>query len=507
MKNSLLLRLFKKTKKFFTKNNEAWFIFWTTLVFYFFLFFFNLNNKTLLLFFIPLILVYQSYFKNIRLSLFLAFIASYIFFVGKTYEINIIPKELILSNKFPEGVNLHFVIKVFDILGFLMLFFLLKDCLKVKKLIFPLDIFTILLFFYYFYILFSSLFFSLKPEISLLVFLQSFKFLVFFLFYRTYLKKSKSITSLLIYLFSAILVFEGFIVGLQFIRKSYLGSSIEGRFISSSSFGGGAEEYKFYYRPQGTFNHANSLANFIMPLLLITFSYLFYNRNYRSPKTAIIITALFFGGLILILTASRSAWLSFLVGLLFFLFLVEKLWHYRIRLPKIKLRHFLFLLLPLVISSILVVPWRVTRSLYTFEEDGGLHTRQRLVKEALVLIQKYPLFGVGFAMSRLATFRENISGLQVFSPLIVHNGFLIIALESGIPTLLFFLGFLFSLCRQAVHSLSSLGKNDKINCAVAISAIVSLSTNMLLQHTQADYVFFCLLISIFIFTNLNPNEN
>lgn len=499
MKSSLLLSLSQKTKTFFTKNEE-WFVFWTTLSFYLFLFFFNLNNKTLMLLFIPLIFIYHSYFENIRLSLFLSFLASYIFFVGKSYQINIIPRELILSDKFPEGVNLYFVIGVRDVLSFLMLFFLIKDTLHSKKIIFPLDIFTALLFFYYTWTLVGSLFFSLKPEISLLFLLQSFELMVFFLFYRSYFAKSKKATKLLIFLFSAILVFEGVITGLQFINGSYLGTSIEGHFISS--FGRGTDEYKFYYRPQGTFNHPNFLANFTLPLLLITFSYLYHKRNYKREVTAIIITAFLFGGLLLILTASRSAWLSFVVGLLFFLFFVEKLWHYPIKLPRLKLRQFLLLLLPIITAALLVLPWRITKSFYTFEEHGGGHIRQRLLREALILIQKYPLFGVGLDMSVLAAFRENISGLQVFFPNIVHNGFLIIALESGVPALLFFLGFLFFMGRKVVQTLPLSNKHSKIGCIAGISALISLSTNMLLQ-LPTDFIFLTLLSSIFIFANLN----
>ena len=451
-------------------NNQQLFVFWTTLAFYFFILFFNPNNKILLLFLALLFIFYYLYFKKFSLALFLFYIISIIFLVGKTYFIEIIPKAFVKSRLYPQGRMSALIITPNDIISFLMLLLILKK-LFLKKLKLPKGKNFYLLILYYVW-LFISLLVNPTTSVFFIMFLQNISILVFILFKINFIDKKALPLSLA--LIKAIIVFEGSLVLMQFIKKSPLGSSIELSMIPA--FGSGIDENPFFYRPVGTFHHANELANFSLPFVLILFSFL-YNKKLKD-NSSILLTSILLGVIIIILTASRAVWLSLFLSLLLLVFIIEKKFGYHLNLKKINLKYLILILITIAIISLPVLPWRIGKSFYLFEEKGGAFTRKQLIKESISLIKKYPLFGVGYGQNIQASFKQNLTGIMSYFPEAVHNAFLIVASESGLPALLLFISIFLFESKKLILAIKKEKEYAKIIPVGLLVAKVSLIINM-----------------------------
>lgn len=102
------------------------------------------------------------------------------------------------------------------------------------------------------------------------------------------------------------------------------------------------------------------------------------------------------------------------------------------RIPKV------LYLVGLVAGSV-VIFWfssrisnRVYLSFFSFNENGGITTRMVQFSEAIEVILKRPLFGSGPDMYAAALYQWVPNGEVMYFPEKVHNGFLLIAAESGI---------------------------------------------------------------------------
>ena len=486
--------MFSKIKAYNFYNSNIFFI---TFVFYLCLFF-NPNNKTLFLAFILLGLLYYKYLRNFRLSLLLSTVSSLIFFVGKTYIIELIPPSPYIAFDYPTGFNTSVVLTVFNIFNIAMLFVILRDLFLKKKLIFALTKPILWLFMYYLWLIISSLLASKRPELSFLYSLQSSGSFVLLLYVCFYGLKNKKLPSYLLSIFLAMVFFEGILVGLQFINHHHLGLSIEPT-KEIELFGEGVDEDYFQYRPIGTFSHANSLAAFVLPLLFLFMPFL---------SKHIFKLGFMMGLLILIFSLGRSTWISYIIGLLFFLYIVEKRWKlklfqfdFKAVLKFINLKSILISALIVIICIYIVLP-RVFKTFYIFEETGGGWTRIIMARETLNIIMQYPIFGVGQGMGSVEVF--DFSPRDVNSHFFsgVHNGFLSIALESGFVGLfLFFLFFYFSL-KEVIDNLSKLNQKKKLIAFGGITAIMVLMINAIFQ--PIFNLNFIILIIVFLYS-LNYN--
>lgn len=197
-------------------------------------------------------------------------------------------------------------------------------------------------------------------------------------------------------------------------------------------------------RSYGTFPHPNVLGGFLILIILLSL-YLYLDlKRFFSPRLKKIIsifllfvTPLFL--LCLILTFSRTAWFGFLLilgGWIFFVF--QK---------KYLLSSFLVLtlvLITIIFSFIFLAPQISTRTKIIDSPAGDLALSNRLFlnRIAFSIIAQKPWRGGGlgnfvFYLSRLINFNLPAWRLQP-----VHNIYLAIASEIGIPGLLLFLALL-----------------------------------------------------------------
>lgn len=250
---------------------------------------------------------------------------------------------------------------------------------------------------------------------------------------------------------------ETSITSLQYVRRGVLGLNIEGT-RSVAPFGFGPDENPLQFRPVGLTYHANMLSGRSVALLyamMLMVNVLSGKRGGRKMKY------LSWFGIALcvftiVLTQSRIGYASIVLPLAGLVFLhkatVSSLFH---ELYK-KASPYLLYFVPFIALASFILTDRLLYLQYIFAESAGWKTRLLLIQEAIKLIVRYPWLGVGTGMFIPAAFNEqryeNIPDISImrYFPEGVHNGFLLLAAENGIVSLLVFIGILFLIGRELV---------------------------------------------------------
>jgi len=256
------------------------------------------------------------------------------------------------------------------------------------------------------------------------------------------------------------IIFESLLAIVQFLHQGSLGGMFY--YLGERTFSGDTPGIAnaslngiLVLRPYATFPHPNVLAAYLligMTILIFNFQFSIFNQflmnqfnKYLSGNfflQMIIFIALIAGTIALFLTFSRVAiflWLiilSFLIG--------HALWS--------KIKHvvhptYYLLFIPSVFLSMLILlftffPDLKYRIPTTGLSDESVSSRIELMQAAQQMVIKNPVFGVGFGnfLSTLPFYLIHSHFVQLLQP--VHNIFYLIAAETGIPGLLFFLWFL-----------------------------------------------------------------
>lgn len=436
-------QLAKRSKKLIKK--DEYFVFWASLLFYLFLFF-NFNNKTLFLFFAMFIFILFIRFKTLEKALFWGLVASLPFIVGKTYFFNLIPATKLFAQYVPEGYNLKFVIKPADIIAIFMfplLFIKLVGLWKKRRLAFD---FSILFLFFLVFLVFLSTTNSKNPSISFLYFMQFIQGPLVFLYARYLIKWNKKTKNTFIFLFLSMAIFESLWVLGQFFNNGPLGRSIES-YWGIVPFGGGADEDVWRYRPTGTFDHANYVAAYLLPLIILCFSTLYYQGLEFVRNFKYFLTGLVFALPAFLITLGRSAWFSLFFGIYLLTFILEKKYHLSVQI-RFKKGTIILMIVLLLISPFFLLP-RIVSTFNTFASGGGFYFRSTLTSEALLVIEQNFFLGTGLGLSVPEMLNNSPRGSTYFFPTPVHNWYLYFASEVGVLALLAFL-FLLSFCLRKI---------------------------------------------------------
>lgn len=451
--------------KYINKNDERY-LFWVTFLYYL-ISTLNLNNKTLFVSLLGLWLVYHVRLKNIHSSLLFTALASLIYLVGKTWLVELISPKLLRSTDFPRGYIAFVAVTPFQIFASLTLVLIARDAIrgiadmrrKAVKL-FSRPAVMILLSFFFWRIL-GALVVESVYGLPLIYSLQSLSYGVVFIGLMLYLSQDIFYQPKILSLFGAMAVFEVILSALQWLRRSSLGLAIEAQESILTYLQGPGQEF-YSVRPIGTFSHPNELALFslFMAVLFLPLLYL-KERRLRVGKNADLI---FFisATLTLILSLGRSAWIAFFICLALFLYLVEKKWNRHVlSLDRIPIKTLVYVLLFATVFFPMITS-RAVRSLELFQPTGGGETRMRLIVESLHLIKQKPIFGAGMGLSGMSMFQFNPEGIISTFPSVVHNLYLLIASESGIPALTLFLAFIVVLLKKTWEKAKRSSIDDKI---------------------------------------------
>lgn len=419
------------SKKKILAINDEYFVFLFSAVFYFTLYF-NLNNKTLLGLFFLFLFIFWRKLKSIASALFVIYLLFLPFAKGKSFDFILIPAGRIRLET-DYIFSIAFTFSDLAIL-FLFAFFLKEKIIKREKVggLKPkrLDIFLFL----FLSFVFISILFSEFQIVSFLVFLKLVRIVaIYYLIQKLFLdQRVRQFASLVL---AATLVFQGFWASAQFALQGPLSRAIEVINATSSPYGYLASEEKSFFRAQGTFEHPNTLAAFLVIFLS------FFLIQIFDPKRLVKIRKIFLvsfavGFLGLMFSASRASWIILAIMAIAGVSFLKSQGKFTFSVFDRRWLITIFLLLT-IFFPFLILP-RMIHLYVTFDEFGGAYYRTYLLEKAWLVAQEAPL-GTG-----LATFPAVlISKFGFFTwPAPVHNLFLQILSETGIFSLIFFLFFL-----------------------------------------------------------------
>ena len=194
------------------------------------------------------------------------------------------------------------------------------------------------------------------------------------------------------------------------------------------------------WRAFGTFQHPGFYADFLILFLPVSFRFFAY-QGYINKKNNLIFLVIFMAGILsLFISYARGPWIAFVVSmsLMFFYSNLRK------KLKPKKLAPFVFITFFLIVFVIRYSD----KVIIQFSENSGRQSaadiRIPLDRVALRLIADRPIFGTGLANysfeSPAYVVPEKGIPLDQLSQR-VHNVYLLLASETGIPGLVFFLWF------------------------------------------------------------------
>jgi putative inorganic carbon (HCO3(-)) transporter len=211
------------------------------------------------------------------------------------------------------------------------------------------------------------------------------------------------------------------------------------------------------FRIGGTLGGANALAWYLDYLLPLAAAFLYYPLS-RLFRAGLLVT-LFAGCAVLFLTLSRGGWLGFLAGLIIILVV-------QIRKSPLFRQIFIvvFILLALGLSALLLLGIQnPVKTRLTADDNSSAYIRIPLMRVAYHMIKAKPFFGHGINNYALVHSRYDDSNEQVTIafPYPVHNFYLQLAAEVGLPGLLFLIWFLAGICVRMLKLLPGLSVLDR----------------------------------------------
>ncbi len=277
----------------------------------------------------------------------------------------------------------------------------------------------------------------------------------------------------------------------QYLAGSSLGLEIFGESKTFMEMRAGSD---LVSRVAGTFGHPNNLSAFLTMLIMINLALLFAGIDLRWKIFLVPILALL--SLANLLTLSRGGWLATISGAYVTLALCwGRLWRHR-------LLAFLVagaILISFVFASLVLVEPLKRRF---FEEDyGAAQSRLPMSLVALNIIRHHPVLGIGLTNYVMVAPQYDITKEAIATDFArpVHNEFLLIAAELGLPALLVFLTILLTLMRQ----LWRLG-NDSSDPLIPYLAIGLLGTYIAwIVFRQTDYAYVLLADPFWVIAGLS----
>jgi O-antigen ligase len=246
----------------------------------------------------------------------------------------------------------------------------------------------------------------------------------------------------------AIVLLQLIWVALQVVTKQPLG--LPGSKNETSAFmvnfGGAGEAI----RPGGFAGHPNGLAHHMVMVIPVALAFALLGYRYISARVLTLVWAvLLVAAVMLVQTLSRGGWLSAGIGGLV-------LFGVMTRLGAISGRRLAGAVLMSIAALMLLVaifPQTILR--LTESDDRSLEGRLVLNDQAMAIIEGNPVKGVGLGAYNRSTYAYNGPLYATVSEdfqkqlrtVVVHNGYLLMAAELGIPALLLFLVILVKFLR------------------------------------------------------------
>lgn len=248
-------------------------------------------------------------------------------------------------------------------------------------------------------------------------------------------------------------------------------------------------------RVAGTLGWPNTFGAYAAVLVAVAFSLWISGVSGRLRGIAAIMSLV--GLAPLVLSFSRGAWVSIMMGCALAFFLARRRgWMTTRTVAKLSVA-----LVVLAGAAISFADTVLSRLLQTNLQESQITTRLDLNQVALAMATDHPWAGVGINTFVEVMGRYDSTGITSLFPEPVHNVFLLIAAETGWIGLAFFLMLIGAALR---HGFAAMAAKDRFLSAVAIGGITGLSllliTNLADVHLRTDFLYalFWLLIGVLV---------
>lgn len=317
----------------------------------------------------------------------------------------------------------------------------------------------------------SALFIAAEPFFSISMIYAQLKcyFLMFFL--ANYIRDEKTFR-LLGYAFAGVLLFEAFVVLEQrFVGVIFTAANLGHNISLKSKVGMGS-----VVRLAGTLDHPNALAMYIN-LSLPWVGFLFMQEKIPLRKLYLG-TAVVLAFLTEISTGSRGGWLGLSVAISICIFLWMRK---QGRNPFVGLAVMGFVVT--ILFSALFVGSQTFRDRLVEGDAGSAEVRYPLMAVAMEMIKENPIQGVGLALytREMVPYDRTNHFIAYRYDQPVHNTFLMVAAETGLPSLLLFSILIFLLIRSSYRVMNA---NQGIVSTVGIGLLGTLVSWFL--HNQVN---------------------
>ena len=294
--------------------------------------------------------------------------------------------------------------------------------------------------------IFLGIIFSKSPPAGLYGLLKLLEFVFFGIFTAFWINKN-NVTKIL-FIFSSAILFESVLSIFQYLRQSSIGGVFY--FFGERTFNGqtpgvanASINGELILRPYGTFSHPNVLAGYlIIGMILILFNFRIIKNKLN---TLLSISALIIGTVTLFLTFSRIAIL--LWPLILVIFMISKIRKILFKKNFIPILIFIFIIV--LFSFFTPLPSRFSGFRFS---DESFYQRQELINKSQDIISMHPILGTGLNnfLIELSQIQKTNNAVFYLQP--VHNIFLLVAAQTGIAGLIYFILFLAKTFKKAVDN-------------------------------------------------------
>jgi O-antigen ligase len=206
------------------------------------------------------------------------------------------------------------------------------------------------------------------------------------------------------------------------------------------------------FRPVGAFDHPNALADYLTLVLPVALAIVLMNRKRLPPQVwRIAACVCLAAAALLLLTLSRGGWAAALLGglVVSVVFLRKRI------IGAGHVLAFAGIVFTGLIAVVAIFPQVVLR----LTEPDARSTESRIVlsDQALTIIKAHPLIGVGYGNYNRAALENTPPSFALISEdyqkqllkLVVHNHYLLLASELGLPAMCYWIYLMVRFVRQA----------------------------------------------------------
>lgn len=336
-------------------------------------------------------------------------------------------KHYWFKDSYLSGIRIDYLSPTFFFLDFLVLLLLFFSVYQRKKTFLNTRKIVNLIFILLFICL--NIFFSPSKIIALYLYLRTVELTALVFWVKTLSRQGER-------RLHQTLPFPVIIASLLAIVQFLKNSSLKGIFywlgerafsISTPSIARTVFMGREFLRPYSTFSHPNSLAGFIATCMIL----IIFNRKKIPPL--LYFSSLILGSTATVLTVSQASWIALLLVFLSYLIFTSR--------KKLSVA-----VLPaaLILFSFLITFFPL--------EKQSVNLRLEGMQKAVVIFKQHPVFGVGLGNYLIAAYQQNSfrapePSLILFQP--VHNIFLLLLTEVGLPGLFIFLNFIYGCLKNS----------------------------------------------------------